>query len=284
MSKIKVTCDSTCDLSPELIAKYDITVLPLYVYLGDREFRDEVDISAENIFMSVSETGVLPRTAAVSVEDYKRCFGEYLGQGYEIIHVDISSKMSACFTNASIAAKELGGGVYTIDSLNLSTGSGHLAVMAAELSKDNYTAAKIAEILNNAAKRLEVSFVVDTVDYLKKGGRCSSVAALGANLLKLRPCIEVKDGEMGVGEKYRGTMEKVLTEYVRERLENRTDVDTKRIFITHTHAPSDIVKQVRREIQRYQPFTEIIETFAGCTITSHCGKGTLGILFFTKEK
>ncbi len=282
MGSIKITCDSTCDLGAELIKKYDITVTPLYVYLGDEEHRDGVDITSEDIFEHVAKTGILPKTAAVSMDDYLQCFKKYTDEGREIVHINISSDMSSSHANAVLAAKEIGGGVYPVDSRNLSTGSGHLVLMAAELAEQGYSASEIASRLEEAAKRVESSFVIDTVDYLRKGGRCSTVAALGANLLRLKPCIEVREGKMSVGKKYRGPLGKVLCEYVAERLRERPDIDTKRIFITHTHAPEDAVKQVYREIQRYQPFEEIYETIAGCTITSHCGKGTLGVLFFRK--
>lgn len=283
MGGIKITCDSTCDLSPELIRKYDITVIPLYVYLGDEEHRDGADITSEDIFAHVAATGVLPRTGAVNTDDYLQCFRKFTDKGCNVIHINISSDLSASHSNAVSAAREIGSGVFPVDSRNLSTGSGHLVLMAAELAEQGVAAADIATRLTEAAKYIESSFVIDTVDYLRKGGRCSSIAALGANLLKLRPCIEVRDGRMSVGKKYRGPLSKVLCEYVSERLRERPDIDTKRVFITHAHAPSETVKQVYREIQRYQPFEEIYETIAGCTITSHCGKGTLGVLFFRKH-
>lgn len=282
MRKVKVTCDSTCDLSEELIKKYDITVMPLTVILGEREFSDGVNVSAFDIFDFVKANNVLPKTAAVSVGEYREVFKKYVDAGYDVVHIDISAKMSSCFQNANIVAEELGH-VYPVDSMNLSSGSGHLAIAAAELAAKGKSGEEIKIELDEMAKRLEVSFVVDTLEYLHKGGRCSSIATLGANLLKLRPCIEVKDGEMGVGKKYRGNMEKALSDYVSERLEGRKDLQLNRIFITHTQAPEEIVKHVEKLVKKYQPFAEIIETKAGCTVTSHCGRGTLGILFFTKK-
>lgn len=282
MRKVKVTCDSTCDLSAELIEKYNITVLPLAVILGEKEYLDGVNVSAFDIFDFVKKNNILPKTAAVSVGQYRDAFKPYVDKGYDIVHIDISSKMSSCFQNANIVAQELGH-VYPVDSLNLSSGSGHLALAAAELAAQGKSAEEIKTMLDEMAPRLEVSFVVDTLEYLHKGGRCSSVAALGANILKLRPCIEVKNGEMGVGKKYRGSMEKALSDYIKERLENRDDLQLNRIFITHTQAPDEIVQHVRKSVKKYQPFAEIIETKAGCTITSHCGRGTLGILFFRKK-
>jgi DegV family protein with EDD domain len=284
MAKIKLTCDSTCDLGPVLIQKHDVHVIPLYINFEEKSYRDGVDLSPLDLFDLVKQKNTLPKTAAVSVEDYIELFRPYLEQGYEVIHINISSKMSACHQNALLAAKELEslGKVYPIDSYNLSSGSGHLVLEAAELAKEGKSGEEIRQALIQKAKLLEVSFCIDTLEYLHKGGRCSSVAALGANLLKLRPCIEVKDGEMGVGKKYRGKMDKALMDYVTDRLSGRDDIDLKRIFITHTYAPDEIVELVREAILKLQPFQEIIETKASCTISSHCGKGTLGILFFKK--
>lgn len=281
MAKVRITCDSTCDLSKEIIEKYGITVIPLYVTLGENQYRDSVDISLEDLFEYVGKTNQLPKTSAVSVGDYIDVFKKIVSDGDEVVHINICSKMSACHQNACLAAQQISN-VYPIDSKNLSTGSGHLVLLAAELAQKGMSGEEIAKVLCQKREKLEVSFVVDTLDYLKMGGRCSSVTALGANLLKLKPCIEVRDGEMNVGKKYRGKMEACLTQYVKERLEGRDDIDGGRIFITHTNASKEIVDQVRAAIEKSGKFDEIIETIAGCTIASHCGKGTLGILFFTK--
>ena len=281
MAKIKITCDSTCDLTSELYEKYDIQPLPLCVTLGEELHRDGVDVTAQGIFDYVEKTGTLPKTSAVSVGEYEDFFRPYLEQGYTVIHINLSSELSACHQNACLAAAELEN-VYVVDSRNLSTGSGHLAIAAAELAAQGMEAAEIVDLLNDRKAKLDVSFVLQTLDYLKKGGRCSSIVALGANMLSLRPEIAVSDGKMGVGKKYRGKMEKTILDYVKGRLAGRDDVDTKRIFVTHSYVPQEIVDKVVALVKELHPFEEVLETTAGCTISSHCGPNCLGVLFFTK--
>lgn len=282
MQKIKITCDSTCDLTEKIYKDLDISVLPLGVTLGDDLKRDGVDADPYLIFDYVKTSGVLPKTSAISVGEYLDEFKKYTSQGYAVIHINISSEFSSCYQNARLAAQELEN-VYVIDSKNLSSGSGHLAMKARELADGGMSAEEIAGELDKIKERLDVSFVLQTLDYLQKGGRCPSVIALGANILKLRPEIEVKNGKMFVGKKYRGSMEKSILDYVRGRLEGRSDIDTKRIFITHSHVPDELVRKVRALVAELAPFDEIIETFAGCTISSHCGPCCLGVLFFKKE-
>jgi len=275
---IKITSDSTSDLSPELLSRYHITLLPLYVSLGGETRRDGVDVSPDELFAFVERTGKLPSTAAVNVADYQKCFQVLSAQYDAVIHVTISSDFSSCFQNASIAAQEFEN-VYVVDSRNLSTGHGHVVLEAALAAERGENVRQIVEYLNSLTGRVEASFVVDKLDYLVKGGRCSSAAALGANLLRLKPCIEVADGKMRVGKKYRGAFEKALGDYVRDRLSNRDDLVLDRIFITHTPCPPGTVEAVRRAVEQYAGFREIIETQAGATISSHCGPSTLGILF-----
>ncbi len=281
MSKIKVTCDSTCDLTKELYDKLGVSVMPLGVYLGEELRRDGVTATALEIFDYVEKSGVLPKTSACSIGEYTDFFKQFTDDGYEVIHINIGSDLSASHQNARLAAAELEG-VYVIDSKNLSSGSGHLVMEAREMADAGVPASEIADKLNEMKEKLDVSFVVQTLDYLHKGGRCSGVAALGANLLKLRPCIDVKDGTLGVGKKYRGSMIKTLRDYITDRLGGRDDLNLKRIFITHSHAPAEVVEELKALIAELQPFAEIIETVAGCTITSHCGPNCLGVLFFRK--
>lgn len=281
MSKIKITCDSTCDLTKELYEKYDIAVMPLAVNLGDNLYRDGVDIDGPMIFDYVAKTGILPKTSAVSIAEYTDFFKPWLDEGCEIVHINLSSGLSSCHQNACLAAEDLGN-VYVVDSLNLSSGSGHLAIAAAELAAEGFEAKEIADRLNEMKTRLDVSFIIQELDYLHKGGRCSGVAAFGANLLKLRPCIEVVDGGMVVGKKYRGSTEKTIKEYIDGRLAGREDLQLNRIFVTHSHAPQEIVDEMVKYVKELQPFAEVIETVAGSTITSHCGKACLGVLFFKK--
>lgn len=280
--KVKISADSTCDLTQELIEKYDIGITPLYIVKDGEAYRDGLELQPKDIYDRVSAGGEICSTAAVSVSDYMEYFTERLKTCDAIVHMHISSDMSACYQNACIAAQELGN-VYPVDSRNLSTGIGHLVLDACEMAEKGMDAQEIRDELNRRREKLDVSFVVDTLAYLRKGGRCSALAAMGANLLSLKPCIEVRDGKMGVGKKYRGNIEKCLLQYVRERLEGRTDVDTRRIFITDSDGLSDETRElVEAEVRKYQSFEQVIHTRAGCTISNHCGPGTLGILYYHK--
>ena len=281
MSNIKITCDSTCDLPQALYAKYDVEVIALSVALGEELHRDGVDISAPELLAYVKESSNLPKTSAVSMGEYLDVFGKYVAEGKTVIHINISSSLSASHQNAVLAAQELEN-VYVVDSRNLSTGSGHLVIEAGEMVAQGLDAATLVARLNEMKERLDASFVLQTLEYLQKGGRCSSVAALGARALQLRPEIRVADGGMGVGKKYRGSMEKSVLDYIRGRLEGRDDIDTRRIFVTHSPMDSDVVAKAIALVKELQPFEEVIETDAGCTICSHCGPNCLGVLFFKK--
>ncbi len=278
---IKISADSTCDLSPELIARYDIGISPLYIVRDGESLVDGVDITPDEIYAHVEAGGSMCSTAAVSVYDYVEFFRKELESADAVVHFHISGDMSACYQNACIAAAEVGN-VYPVDARNLSTGIGLLVLEAAELARaGQLTAQEIQERMNQRRELLDVSFVVEQLGYLRKGGRCSSVAALGANMLSLRPCIQVKDGKMGVGKKYRGAYQKCLLQYVKERLEGRNDIDLHRIFITESggFAPEEVA-EVEAAVRSYQPFEEVLHTRAGCTVSSHCGPRTLGILYF----
>ena len=281
--KIKIISDSTCDLSPQLIEKYDIAILPLYVVMGDKTAKDGVDATPEDIYRYVEQTGKLPTTSAPNYVDYLDEFKKWRDLGYEVVHFNISAEFSGAYRNACAAAKELGG-VEVVDTRNLSTGSGLVVLHGAELAAQGLPAAEIAAACRGMTDRVEASFVVDSIDYLYKGGRCSSIAALGANLLKLKPLIEVAGGKMEPGKKYRGNIDKVILSYVADKLRDRDDIDKHRIFITHTKCNPLIPAQVRNKINELSPdFEEILETTAGCTITSHCGPATLGVLFVRKK-
>ena len=282
MERVKVFCDSTCDLSQSLYEKYDIGVMPLHVLIDDNEYLDTVDINGKELLDMSENKAALPKSSAVTVSEYIEKFRPYIERGYKIVHINISSKFSSCYQNCCLAAEELGD-VYPVDSYNLSTGSGHLAVAAAEMALDGeMTAKEIADKLDEMKKRLDVSFVINKLDNLRKGGRCSALAALGANLLNLKPCIEVHDGAMGVGKKFRGNLDKVLPQYIASKLKDRTDIQLDRIFVTHSPMDKKLVDMAVEEVKKYQPFKEILVTSAGATVCTHCGKGTLGVLFFTK--
>ena len=215
---IKISADSTCDLSPELLERYHVGIVPLYIVREGKSLLDGVDITPDEIYDHVAKGGSMCSTAAVSVYDYEEFFRRELESADAVVHFHISSDMSACYQNACIAANEVGN-VYPVDTRNLSTGIGLLVLEAAELAqKGMFTAQEIQQQMEQRRELLDVSFLVEQLGYLRKGGRCSSVAALGANMFSLRPCIQVKDGEMGVGKKYRGASRKCLLQYVRERL------------------------------------------------------------------
>ena len=282
MPKIKITCDSTCDLSPELCERYHISVIPMRVALGERSCRDGVDVKPEELFAYVGETGKLPTTSAISVGEYEDFFRPFTDEGYEVVHISLSSELSSSHQNACIAAGELGN-VFVVDSRSLSTGSGHLVILSAELASAGYDGAYIAKALNEMKGNLDVSFVLQTLDYLHKGGRCSGVARFGANVLKLRPEIVMKNGSLHVGKMYRGTIEKSILDYVRGRLENADHISYDRIFVTHSGVSDEIVKKVIELVKELRPFEEVIETTAGSTISCHCGPNCLGVLFFRKH-
>jgi len=279
--KVKVTADSTCDLSPELIAKYDISIIPLYVFLGEDSFRDGVDLTNEGIFSYCDQSKGLAHTAALNHLDYLNFFKPFIDEGYEVVHINLSSELSSCHQNAVLVANELSN-VYVVNSCNLSTGMGHLTLMAAEMAEKGYGAAEIAESLKDYIDKVDASFILDTLDYLHKGGRCSTLAALGSNLLSLKPCIEVHDGKMGVGKKYRGNLKKCSLAYVNDRLANLQDIDPHRIFLTHTHLDEEIISVLYDKIASLNYFEEIHITKAGGTISCHCGPNCMGVLYLHK--
>lgn len=281
MSKIKIVADSTCDLSPQILEAHGIELVHLYINLGDRQVKDLTETNSKQLIDYVSKSGVLPGTMAPSIEDFKTVFEKWRAEGNEIICITISGDMSSTFQNAKIAGDEVGG-VYTVDSRNLSTGNGHIVLNAALMAESGLNAAEIVKNLEELTPKVRSSFILDTLAYMKKGGRCSTVAALGANLLKIKPEIVVRDGKMVVGHKYRGTLKKVLGEYVDAQLNGRSDIRTDRIFVTHSEIDSELVEYVRQKIAENIAFGEIIETAAGGTITSHCGPNTIGILYLVK--
>lgn len=280
MNKVIITCDSTCDMTQAQLKEYGIKTVPLYVRIQDEEYKDGVNITSEVMFEKIKTSGQMPKTAAVSFQDYLDFWKPLRDEGYEIVHLTISGDMSVCFQNCRMAAEEMGG-VYAVDSRALSTGIALLAITGANLAKEGKSAKEIYDILMEKREKLNVSFVLDTVDYLAKGGRCSAVAAFAAGLLRLRICIEVQDGKMDVCKKYRGKMAAVLTEYVRERLE-KANPDLDLIYITDSGVSDEIREKVKEAVLAMYPFAQVYFSNAGCTVCSHCGPGTLGILFFEK--
>ncbi len=278
MSNIIISADSCCDIGRELTEKRDIKIMPLIVTMGEDSFIDGVTAEPDDIYKFVAETGNLPKTAARSVADFEEYFKELTADGSEVIHISISNCLSSTIDHALIAAENFPG-VHIVDSLNHSTGIGLLVLMAADMRDEGKSADEIVETLNATVPNISASFVVERLDYLHKGGRCSAVSALGANLLKLRPCIEVTEGKMGVGKKYRGAMKAVLSGYISDILKSDLKVNKKRVFVTHTAMSDELDKYCVELVKETGLFDEVINTTAGSTITSHCGPNTLGVLF-----
>lgn len=276
--RIKVTADSTCDLTKELLAEHDITLTPLIVVKDNEEFYDGETITPTEIFEHVAKGGSLCSTAARSVGYYQDVFAKYAAEYDGVIHISIGSGFSSSFQNASLAAEEFDN-VRVIDSQTLTTGQGFIVLEAVKLAKTCSSLDELEQKLIDFSSRVEVSFVLDRLDYMVKGGRCSAAAALGANLLNLKPCIEVKDGKLGVVKKYRGSFSKCLGSYVKDRLENRDNLGRELIFVTSTPVSEEAYATVMDTVAQYGKFDSILETTAGCTVSCHCGPGTLGLIF-----
>lgn len=280
--KIKITADSTCDLGNELSEKYNVGISPLSVILGDTKiYRDGIDLTPRDIFDFVAKTGKLPKTCATTVEEYIGYFTQML-VGYDaLVHVNISSKASSSYSNAVTAAQRFDGKVYVIDSLALSTGQGLLVLKAAELAREGRTPQEIVTIIENLRPKVNTSFVPDSLNYLHKGGRCSLTSMIGAKVLKLHPMIEMRDGQLQATKKYMGGMDRCLKNYVNDLAVEYPHYDKSRCFITHSSSEPEVVARVRELVAEKFDFNEILETVAGGVVTSHCGKGTLGVLFIS---
>lgn len=275
---IKILSDSTCDLGRDLLEKNNITLVPLSVIMDGKDYKDGVTIHPGDIFAHVAAGGDLCTTSAVSIGEYSDIFAQYADNYDGIIHISIGSGFSTCYQSAMLAAEEFDN-VRVIDSQNLSTGQGLVVLKACQLAQTCTDLDAMANELRAYTAKVEASFLVDKLDYLVKGGRCSSAAALGSNLLSLKPCIEVKDGKMSVGKKYRGNYAKCLASYVKERLEGREDIDRSILFVTKTEVSPECYDAVMEAVHTYGGFEAVHETTAGCTVSCHCGPGTLGILF-----
>lgn len=279
--RIKVLSDSTCDLPQELIEKYDITIVPLTVIKNEQAFFDGITITPAEIFAHVASGGSLCSTAAVSAGDYAQWFEKYTSDYDGVVHVNISSEFSCSYQNACLAAESFNN-VRVVDSRNLSTGQGLVVLEVIKLAQTCQTLDELHQKAQAFTEKVEASFLLDRLDYMVKGGRCSSAAALGANLLNLKPCIEVKNGKMGVVKKYRGNYAKCLATYVKDRLANRDDLERETLFVTHTPVTDDCLKAVADAVKEYADFKNIYWSEAGCTVSCHCGPGTLGVLFVRK--
>lgn len=282
---IRITSDSTCDLSPELIARYDIGILPLNIVLDDKSYQDGRDISPDEIYAWSDAHNTTPKTSACSVEQAASFFKQYLDQGDDVISFAISESMSSSISSMMLGAKALkaDGRVTVIDSANLSTGVGLLVIEAAIMAGEGKSAQEIAQRIEELKPRVRASFVVDTLTYLHRGGRCSGVAALVGGVLKLHPQINVANGKMAPDKKYRGKMSHVILNYAKELEPSLLKAKPDRVFITHSGCDQAILDDVKAYLESLNHFDEILITRAGGVISSHCGPGTLGVLFIDGE-
>ncbi|WP_455581905.1 DegV family protein [Dysosmobacter sp.] len=278
---IKITTDSTCDLPAQLLEQHHISVIPLGIVKGGHLYQDGVNIHTTDIAAHVDAGGEITTTNAVNIADYEMLFRREMADHDAVIHINIGMGFSSCYQNAKLAAEEVPE-VYVVDSRNLTVGHGMLVLAAAEAAERGDSPAQILEMLEGMIPRVETSFVLDRLDYMKKGGRCSTATALGASLLKLHPCLDVVDGKLQVTRKYRGSMEKVVGDYVRDRLRERTDLDTGMAFLVDTCADGRLTAVARDILLEDGRFETLVEAKAGCTIFCHCGPDTLGLVFLRK--
>ena len=279
--KTVIAVDSTCDLSPEIIKENDIKIMPLYVNLGEKSLRDGIDIVPDDIYKYVEETGQLPKTSAIPIGEFLDVFAEMKKDGDALIYFSISSGFSSSYQNACLAAEELEN-VYVVDTKNLSTGEGLLVLKACAMAREEIAPEDIVEKMNELRDRVDASFVIEKLDFLHKGGRCSALTHLGANLLGIKPCIEVVDGKMAVGKKYRGKYISILDKYVSDKL-SEADVDDEFAFFTYSKSDSAYVEAGINAVKKTGKFKKLYITEAGCTVTTHCGGNTMVVLFIRKD-
>ncbi len=282
MSKIIITSDSTCDLSPELVEANDIRILPLSVMLGAKSHRDGIDIVPADIFRFFDETGQLPKTAAPSVSEYETFFAPIVEQGNYVVHFNISSKASGSHGFALAAAKSFPGKVFVVDSQALSTGQGLLVMKACDLRAEGKSAQEIYDEVCTLRPKVNTSFIPDTLLYLYKGGRCSTLSYYGAKVLSIHPMISMKDGQLYPKKKYIGKMSRCLKNYINDLVAEYPAYDKTRCFITHSSADAELVEQAKQMVADLFSFDEVLETVAGSIVTSHCGRNTIGVLFISK--
>ena len=275
---IKITADSTCDLSLDLIEELNIQIIPVHIVIDDKVYSDNLDIFPNDIFKYVEDDKKVCKTAAVNVYEYESVFKSLQATSDAIIHIGLGSAFSSCYQNAMIASQGFDN-VYVIDSANLSTGSGYLVYKISEMINNGMKPNDICERIKEYIPNLDVSFILDKLDYLYNGGRCSGIELAGTRILRIKPCIEVIAGAMKVGKKYRGSFEYDVRNYLKDRLADTSNIDKSLIFITYTACSHELVETVKNIINNNYDFKKIIVTTAGCTISAHCGPNTLGIIF-----
>ena len=281
-----LSADSTCDMGDELKARYGVHYYPFHIILEEKDYQDNVDIHVQEIYQAYYDRKVLPRTAAINVGEYVDYFRPFVEEGYDVVHFCLGGALSSAQKNCVLASQEpgLAGHVYPIDSYNLSTGIALQVIEAGERIRQGLPAGQIAEEVSALREKCHASFILDTLDFMRAGGRCSAVVAFGANLLSLKPCIEVDNtsGAMHVGKKYRGNLEKVLPLYVKDKLAQYPNIKRDHLFITYSTIRPELIDLVRKTVEKTMAFREVHVTAASCTIASHCGPNTLGILFETE--
>ena len=283
VKRIGISADSSCDLSAELAEQYGIAVIPQAIIMDGKTYRDGIELKPADIFRHVSEGGEICSTTAINTAEYCGVFSELRKECGALIHFTIGSGLSSCYQNAVLAANEVPG-VTVVDSMNLTTGIGYLAVAAAKMAAGGMGLEEITAKLEELKAHMDVSFVIDKLDYLKKGGRCSAVTAFGANLLNIKPSICMKNGTLAVEKKYRGAFRQCVRRYIEERLDavkDRCVPDI--IFLTHAACSEAVLEEAADLIRSRGIFSEILVTEAGCTVSSHCGPNTLGIIFAVKS-
>ncbi len=282
MHDIIISSDSTCDLGEELVKRYDVKIMPLSVMLGERSYKDGIDIVPNDIFRYFDETGNLPKTAAPSVAEYEEFFKQFTDQGKYVVHINISSKASGSHGFAVTASKAFDGRVFVVDSHALSTGQGLLVLKACDLRDEGKSAQEIYDVLMSLRDKVNTSFIPDTLLYLYKGGRCSTLSYYGSKVLSIHPMIDMKDGKLYPKRKYIGKMSRCLKNYISDLVKDYPKYDRTRCFITHSHADEEIVEQAKALVAGQFDFKETLITVAGSIITSHCGRNTIGVLFISE--
>ncbi|WP_105618704.1 DegV family protein [Vallitalea okinawensis] len=280
MRKIKLMADSSSDLSPEMIKKMNVEIIPLYVIFGDESYKDGVEINPHKLFQMVDERGALPKTSAITPEDFYKRFKKYTDDGYDILYISISSGFSSTCQNANIAAKDIENGcIRIIDSANLSSGIGLSICYAYDLIQEGYSIDEVVQETEAILPKVNTSFIIDTLEFLYKGGRCSAMQSVVSSMLNIRPIIKVIDGGMTVGSKIRGKKKKGFDVMIKEAIADKDKMIGDRVFITHSLGSEEEEKYIRQELEKNLPGMKIITTQASSLISCHCGKKTIGILY-----
>ena len=279
--KIKITADSTCDLSEALLRQWDISLMPMHILMGEDSYLDGVTVHPADVFAYVNQGGKMPKSAAANLVEYTEFFAPFAKEYDAVIHISVSSKLSSCFQNARLAAGEFEN-VCVVDSQNICTGQGYLVLQAAKWAADGLLPRNITMRLQNLAKRVQLSFVLNQLDYMAKSGRCSGVLAFGANILGIKPSLAVIDGELKVVKKYRGSLPICVGKYITDLLDGRDDIDNCMVFISSCQPKPGCMEAIKAGLRRYGKFENIIETDIGTTIGGYSGPGTIGIVFAKK--